>query len=83
MAYVVIATFADLQDGKHLYSVGDTFPRAGFSVSEKRLKELAGSDNAAHKPLISAFNASESEDDKIPKPERKTRNRGVTARLRG
>ena len=60
MSYRVISRFADLADGKYLYNAGDVFPREGFSVSQKRLEELAGSDNRAGRPLI----------ERIPEPEK-------------
>ena len=50
--YKVISFFTDLQDFNHPYEVGDIFPRPGMSVSEDRLKELAGSNNKQGKPLI-------------------------------
>ena len=34
------------------YHEGDIFPREGGDVSEERIKELAGSDNKQHTPLI-------------------------------
>lgn len=52
MGYKVIAYFTDLQDFNHAYNVGDTFPRAGLTVTQKRLDELSGSNNRQHKPLI-------------------------------
>lgn len=52
MMYKVIKFFTDLHDNDYPYSVGDTFPRAGVSVSEGRLAELAGSDNKQGQPLI-------------------------------
>lgn len=63
--YKVVAAFTDLQDDKHLYRVGDAFPREGLTVTEERLEELAGSKNRLHKPLIEAV---QQED----KPKRKT-----------
>ncbi len=50
--YEVIHFFTDLQDFSHPYNVGDIFPRNGLNVSEERLKELSGSNNKQHKPLI-------------------------------
>ena len=50
--YKVIHFFTDLQDNGKAYSAGDTFPRTGASVSEKRLKELATANNKQGKPLI-------------------------------
>lgn len=54
MRYKVIHFFTDLQDFNHPYHVGDTFPRSGLWVSEERIKELSGSQNKRHKPLITA-----------------------------
>lgn len=50
--YKVIKHFIDLHDNDHSYNEGDIFPREGVDVSEERLKELAGSDNKQHTPLI-------------------------------
>ena len=50
--YEVIHYFTDLQDNEYPYNVGDVFPRDGLTVSEERLKELSGSNNKQHKPLI-------------------------------
>lgn len=50
--YTVIKFFTDLQDNSYPYNVGDDFPREGKQVSEKRIKELAGSDNRQRMPLI-------------------------------
>ena len=50
--YKVIKHFIDLHDKDHSYNEGDIFPREGVDVSEERLKELAGSDNKQHTPLI-------------------------------
>ena len=52
MIYKVIKDFADLQDNKHLYHAGDTFPRAGFNVTAERLAELASTKNLAGEALI-------------------------------
>ena len=50
--YKVISAFIDLQDEKHLYNVGDSFPRMGKAVTDDRLNELASGRNATGKPLI-------------------------------
>lgn len=50
--YRVVKAFFDLKDGNHRYEIGDTFPRAGVSVPDKRLAELSGGKNAQHTPLI-------------------------------
>lgn len=52
MMYRVIKFFTDLHDNDHPYNVGETFPRSGVEVSEKRLAELAGSNNKQGQPLI-------------------------------
>ena len=48
----VIKSFIDLQDGNHLYQVGDTFPREGKEVTEIRLQELSTTANKQRVPLI-------------------------------
>lgn len=50
--YKVIKHFIDLHDNDHSYNEGDIFPCEGVDVSEERIKELAGSDNKQHTPLI-------------------------------
>lgn len=50
--YEVIRYFEDLQDNNHPYNVGDIFPHDGLMVNEERFKELSGSNNKQHKPLI-------------------------------
>lgn len=48
----VIKKFTDLQDGNHVYNVGDTYPREGYTPSEERIAELAGDKNKQGTPLI-------------------------------
>lgn len=56
--YKVIHFFTDLQDNSHPYNVGDVFPHADApAVSAERIKELSGSDNKQHVPLIEAVTA--------------------------
>ena len=50
--YKVIITFADLQDEKHVYGIGDEYPRKGYSPSAERVDELSTGKNLLHKPLI-------------------------------
>ena len=52
MKYRVIKYFKDLHDNNYPYSVGDTYPRQGITVSNGRLAELAGSNNKQGQPLI-------------------------------
>ena len=54
MIYKVVKSFTDLQDDRHVYNAGDTFPRKGVEVSKERLKELSGTDNKLGIPLIVA-----------------------------
>ena len=52
MTYKVIRTFKDGQSKDlHVYRTGDVFP-FGYEVSESRILELLGSDNAIGMPLI-------------------------------
>ena len=52
MTYKVIRTFKDGQSKElHVYRTGDVFP-FGYEVSEARISELSGSDNALGMPLI-------------------------------
>ena len=50
--YKVIEYFEDLQDKRYAYNVGDEYPRKGFKVTDKRIKELATAQNRQKKPLI-------------------------------
>lgn len=52
MGYKVINYFEDLQDCRHPYKVGDSFPRLGKKVTEDRLQELSGNKNKRGIPLI-------------------------------
>lgn len=52
MSYKVIRRFQDLQDNRHTYNTGDTFPREGFEVSEDRIKQLSTTDNLKGKIFI-------------------------------
>lgn len=61
--YKVIKYFTDLQDNEHAYKTGDTFPREGLEVSEKRLEELASANNKRGVALIELV-----EDFPMPKP---------------
>lgn len=52
MGYVVIEHFCDMGDNGRSYKVGDSYPRKGLSVADNRLKALASTENALHRPLI-------------------------------
>lgn len=50
--YLVIKSFADLQDNEHKYHTGDIFPRDGYTASAERIRELSTSRNRRGCPLI-------------------------------
>lgn len=50
--YIVVKDFSDIQDDRHVYHAGDTFPRMGLEVSEERVAELASKDNKRGEILI-------------------------------
>lgn len=52
MRYIVLSEFADLQDGKHVYGIGDEYPREGYSPTAERITELSSGKNLLQKPLI-------------------------------
>ncbi|MCM3241324.1 hypothetical protein M3598_01080 [Cytobacillus oceanisediminis] len=49
--YEVVRNFTDLQDDRHIYRVGDKYPRSGRGKKE-RIEELSGTENALKQPLI-------------------------------
>lgn len=57
--YKVLNYFTDLQDGGFPYSVGDTFPRAGKTVSDDRIQELSGTQNLRGIALIEEVRGAE------------------------
>ena len=59
LKYIVTERFADLQDDRHIYNAGDTFPRVGLSVSEERLVELSSSKNRLKRPLLKEVTTNE------------------------
>lgn len=52
MKYTVLSEFADLQDEKHVYGIGDVYPREGYTPTAERVDELSTGKNLLHKPLI-------------------------------
>ena len=50
--YVVIESFADLQDNGYRYKKGDIYPREGKEVSVARISVLLSDVNRQRKPLI-------------------------------
>lgn len=80
MGYVVIKAFTDLQDGRHEYHAGDSFPRTGAKVSQGRLDELSGKENKRKTPLIKEIKDNDA-DGSMPDPEKLVRPRkGKVAR---
>lgn len=76
MSYEVVVTFTDLQDGEHLYNVGDEYPRTGYKPSTKRIDELSGANNKRGKPLIKAAqeNVQSATEGNAEKPKRRKKN---------
>lgn len=54
----VLRTFADLEDGNHIYRAGETYPRDGVKPTLARIEELSGSGNKIGAPLIKAMESS-------------------------
>ena len=50
--YRALIRFADLEDSRHIYEAGSTFPRPGLTVSPERIEVLSSDKNQAGKPLI-------------------------------
>lgn len=68
MAYKVVKFFTDLHDNDYPYSVGDTFPRSGMTVTEGRIAELAGRNNRQGEPLIAKVAEKKAPAKKAKKP---------------
>lgn len=51
--YRVVKDFTDRID-KHIYRVGDVYPRAGVAVSDERVAELTSRENMRGEVLIEA-----------------------------
>lgn len=50
--FVVIKSFTDLEDNRHVYESGDFYPREGVELDEARAEVLASGDNKLKEPLI-------------------------------
>lgn len=50
--YRVKVSFQDLEDNRHQYHAGDTFPRPGLEVSEARLHSLLTGENRRKLKII-------------------------------
>ena len=76
----VIKKFTDLQDGNHVYNVGDVYPREGYTPSEERIAELASDKNKQGTPLIEVpasaeVEAEETVEETVEETEEKPRKR--------
>ena len=69
MKYIVLSEFADLQDEKHVYGIGDEYPREGYSPSAERVDELSTGKNLLQKPLIQKVEEQPTEA-KVEEPEK-------------
>ena len=65
--------FVDLQDNRHLYKAGETYPRDGYTPDKERLIALSGASNRAGRPLIEEIPDSGS---KVPEKAVKTPTKG-------
>lgn len=52
--YEVISKFIDLIDNKHVYEVGNEYPRQGYKPTDERIKELSTVNNRLKKAVIVA-----------------------------
>ena len=61
--YIVVKRFRDLQDDqKHIYAVGDEYPRSGLKPTKKRIAELESDENKLKTPLIKLVGVEEPKD---------------------
>lgn len=68
----VIKKFTDLQDGNHVYNVGDVYPREGYTPSDKRIAELASDKNRQGVPLIEVPASAEADADETVEESKET-----------
>lgn len=54
MVFKVVKDFCDIKDNRHVYRTGDVFPRDGVTADDKRIAELASTDNMRGEILIKA-----------------------------
>lgn len=52
--YEVLVTFMDLNDDKHIYKKGDTFPRKGYEPTKDIIARYTSDKNPIEKALIKA-----------------------------
>ena len=76
--YIVVKRFRDLQDDqKHIYAVGDEYPRSGLKPTKKRIAELESDENKLKTPLIKLVGMEEPKDADagMPRTEKLVRSR--------
>lgn len=70
--YRTLVAFLDRTDPeRHVYNVGDEFPREGVEVADPRIEQLATKDNAVGVPLIA----------KEEEPKKATKKKGRAAKV--
>ena len=69
MKYTVLSEFADLQDNKHVYGIGDEYPRKGYSPTAERIAELSTGKNLLQKPLIQVVEEPKVVQEPVQEPE--------------
>ena len=69
MKYKVVKAFADLQDNKHVYGIGDEYPRKGYSPTTERIVELSTGRNLLQKPLIQVVEEEKVVQEVVQEPE--------------
>lgn len=55
MTYQVLEYFEDLQDLRHPYPAGSTYPRKGYDPGAKRIAELCSATNKRGRAVIKAI----------------------------
>ena len=64
--YKVVRYFEDMQDNRHPYKVGDTYPRKGFEPDAARILELSTDANRRGVALIEEVQSEKALED-VPK----------------
>lgn len=79
MAYRVIIAFTDSHDeDRHVYLIGDEYPRKGYTPTKDRIKGLLGTDNKQGVPLIKEIPEKVTPEvvEEEPKPRKQRRKKG-------
>lgn len=70
----VIKKFADLDDKRYIYQVGDEYPREGYEPSEDRVEFLSSDQNKLGTPVIEFVQDVKEDSEKEPVA-KKTKNK--------